>query len=109
MTDRATILNFIIGLNGYTVCTGIDNGDLNNEKIVTVPLDTDETMLVGWITMSARSCRRPPKRIWRSSSRWSPATATRSSTDPGTEEPQRKALLPKQHARSVISGDYDSR
>ena len=38
------------GLNGYTVCTGIDNGDLNNEKIVTVPLDTDETMLVGWVT-----------------------------------------------------------
>ena len=50
VTDRATILNFIIGLNGYTVCTGIDNGDLNNEKIVTVPLDSDETMLVGWIT-----------------------------------------------------------
>ena len=50
VTDRATILNFIIGLNGYTVCTGIDNGDLNNEKIVTVPLDTDETMLVGWVT-----------------------------------------------------------
>ena len=64
VTDRATILNFIIGLNGYTVCTGIemfrklldeaqagDNiGCLNNEKIVTVPLDTDETMLVGWIT-----------------------------------------------------------
>ncbi len=49
MTDRATILNFIIGLNGYTVCTGIDNGDLNNEKIVTVPL-YDQTMLVGWIT-----------------------------------------------------------
>ncbi|NEG69160.1 LysR family transcriptional regulator [Bifidobacterium choloepi] len=50
VTDRATILNYIIGLNGYTVCTGIDNGDLNNEKIVTVPLETDETMLVGWIT-----------------------------------------------------------
>ncbi|KFI76857.1 LysR family transcriptional regulator [Bifidobacterium mongoliense] len=50
VTDRATILNFIIGLNGYTVCTGIDNGDLNNERIVTVPLDSDETMLVGWLT-----------------------------------------------------------
>ena len=50
VTDRATILNFIIGLNGYTVCTGIDNGDLNNEKIVTVPLDSDETMTVGWIS-----------------------------------------------------------
>ena len=50
VTDRATILNFIIGLNGYTVCTGIDNGDLNNEKIVTVPLDSDVTMTVGWIS-----------------------------------------------------------
>ncbi len=49
VTDRATILNFIIGLNGYTVCTGIDNGDLNNEKIVTVPLESEESMLVGWI------------------------------------------------------------
>lgn len=50
VTDRATILNFIIGLNGYTVCTGIDNGEINNERIVTVPLASDETMLVGWIT-----------------------------------------------------------
>ena len=32
------------------MCTGIDNGDLNNEKIMTIPLDTDETMLLGWIT-----------------------------------------------------------
>ncbi|MFT8649371.1 MAG: LysR family transcriptional regulator [Bifidobacterium psychraerophilum] len=50
VTDRATILNFIVGLNGYTVCTGIDNEDLNTEKIVTVPLDSDESMLLGWIT-----------------------------------------------------------
>jgi hypothetical protein len=32
------------------VCTGIDNEDLNTEKIVTVPLDSDESMLLGWIT-----------------------------------------------------------
>ncbi|MBT1166836.1 LysR family transcriptional regulator [Bifidobacterium simiarum] len=50
VTDRATILNFIVGLNGYTVCSGIDNEDLNSDKIVTVPLESDETMLVGWIT-----------------------------------------------------------
>ncbi|KAA8830692.1 LysR family transcriptional regulator [Bifidobacterium tissieri] len=50
VTDRATILNFIVGLNGYTVCSGIDNEDLNSEKIVTVPLESDEKMLVGWIT-----------------------------------------------------------
>ncbi|MCI1984018.1 MAG: LysR family transcriptional regulator [Bifidobacteriaceae bacterium] len=50
VTDRATILNFIVGLNGYTVCSGIDNEDLNSEKIVTVPLESSEQMLVGWIS-----------------------------------------------------------
>lgn len=62
VTDRATILNFIIGLNGYTVCTGIDNGDLNNEKIVTVPLDSDETMLLGWISHSRARLSREAER-----------------------------------------------
>ena len=33
------------------MCTGIDNGDLNNEKIVTVPLDpTERGWVWGWIT-----------------------------------------------------------
>ncbi|MDU6641421.1 MAG: LysR family transcriptional regulator, partial [Alloscardovia omnicolens] len=41
VTDRATILNFIVGLNGYTISSGIDNEDLNTEKIVTIPLDCD--------------------------------------------------------------------
>ncbi len=50
VTDRATNLNFIVGLNGYTISSGIDNEDLNTEKIVTVPLDTQDRMLVGWIT-----------------------------------------------------------
>ncbi|MFD0705005.1 LysR family transcriptional regulator [Alloscardovia venturai] len=50
VTDRATNLNFIVGLNGYTISSGIDNEDLNTEKIVTVPLDTDAKMLIGWIT-----------------------------------------------------------
>ncbi|WP_295907483.1 LysR family transcriptional regulator [uncultured Bifidobacterium sp.] len=52
VSDRATMLNFIVGLNAYTVCTGIDNEDLNNEKIVSVPLESDESMLVGWIVNS---------------------------------------------------------
>ena len=52
VTDRATMLNFIVGLNAYTVCTGIDNEDLNNEKIVSVPLQSDESMLLGWIVNS---------------------------------------------------------
>ncbi len=39
-----------MGLNGYTISSGIDNEDLNTEKIVTIPLDCDDRMLVGWIT-----------------------------------------------------------
>ncbi|WP_026181958.1 LysR family transcriptional regulator [Alloscardovia criceti] len=50
VTDRATNLNFIVGLNGYTISSGIDNEDLNTEKIVTVPLDSKDKMLIGWIT-----------------------------------------------------------
>jgi DNA-binding transcriptional LysR family regulator len=49
VTDRATILNFIVGLNGYTVCSGIDNEDLNTEKITTIPLKSNREMLIGWI------------------------------------------------------------
>ena len=52
VSDRATIFNFIVGLNGYTICTGINNEDLDNEKIIAVPLDSDMTMLLGWIGMS---------------------------------------------------------
>ncbi|MFR9114515.1 MAG: LysR family transcriptional regulator [Bifidobacterium bifidum] len=76
VTDRATILNFIIGLNGYTVCTGIDNGDLNNEKIVTVPLTPTKRCWWAGSPMSAPNCRRPPRRISRSSSPWLPTTVT---------------------------------
>lgn len=49
VSDRATIFNFIVGLNGYTICTGINNEDLDSEKIIAVPLDSPETMLLGWI------------------------------------------------------------
>ena len=77
VTDRATILNFIIGLNGYTVCTGIDNGDLNNEKIVTVPLDTDENDAGGLGSpMSAPKLSKAAETISRSSSPWLPTTVT---------------------------------
>ena len=50
VSDRATLFNLLIGLNGYTICTGVLNSDLNGENIVSVPLETEEKMLVGWIT-----------------------------------------------------------
>lgn len=49
VSDRATLFNLLIGLNGYTICTGVLSRDLNGENIVSVPLETDERMRVGWI------------------------------------------------------------
>jgi DNA-binding transcriptional LysR family regulator len=49
VSDRATLFNLLIGLSGYTICTGVLNGDLNGDNIVSVPLITDEKMRVGWI------------------------------------------------------------
>lgn len=49
VSDRATLFNLLIGLNGYTICTGVLNNNLNSDNIISVPLETDESMLVGWI------------------------------------------------------------
>ncbi|MDR2047271.1 MAG: LysR family transcriptional regulator [Clostridiales bacterium] len=49
VSDRATIFNLMIGLNGYTVSTGIISAELNGGDIVAVPLDVDEKITVGWI------------------------------------------------------------
>lgn len=49
VSDRATIFNLMIGLNGYTISTGVLNADLNGRNIVSVPLQTDESISVGWI------------------------------------------------------------
>lgn len=40
--DRATILNLMVGLNGYTICPGIICEELNGEDYVAVPYEGDE-------------------------------------------------------------------
>jgi DNA-binding transcriptional LysR family regulator len=52
VSDRATIFNLMIGLDGYTISTGIISDDLDPE-IVSVPLDVDERIEIGWIGHSA--------------------------------------------------------
>ena len=52
VSDRATIFNLMIGLNGYTISTGIISDDLDPE-IVAIPLDIDERIEIGWIGHSA--------------------------------------------------------
>lgn len=49
VSDRATLFNLLIGLNGYTICTGVLNSNLNGDNIVSVPLKTNEKINVGWI------------------------------------------------------------
>lgn len=48
--DRATLFNLVIGLNGYTVSTGIISKELNGENIIAKPLQVQEHMRVGTIT-----------------------------------------------------------
>lgn len=47
--DRATMLNLMSGMNGYTLCSGIICGDLNGGSFVSVPLKTNDTMTIGYI------------------------------------------------------------
>jgi len=50
VSDRATIFNLMIGLNGYTISTGIVSADLNGDNITAVPLRVDDSIEVGWIS-----------------------------------------------------------
>jgi len=52
VSDRATLFNLLIGLNGYTICTGVLSSDLNGSSIISVPLESHESITVGWITNS---------------------------------------------------------
>lgn len=53
--DRATMLNLMVGLNGYTLCSGIICSELNGSDYVVVPFEADEEncnsiMEIGYIT-----------------------------------------------------------
>ncbi|WP_020619656.1 LysR family transcriptional regulator [Paenibacillus daejeonensis] len=50
VNDRATLFNLLIGLNGYTISTGVVSSDLNGNEIIAVPLASDEIIHVGWIS-----------------------------------------------------------
>ena len=49
VNDRATLFNLLIGINGYTISTGIISEDLNGPNIIAVPIESEETITVGWI------------------------------------------------------------
>ncbi|MDO5154714.1 MAG: LysR family transcriptional regulator [Eubacteriales bacterium] len=47
--DRATMLNLMTGMDGFTLCSGIICEKLNGDGFVAIPLDTDEKMTIGYI------------------------------------------------------------
>ncbi|NMB44061.1 MAG: LysR family transcriptional regulator [Clostridiales bacterium] len=47
--DRATLLNLMVGLNAYTLCSGIICEDLNGDGYTAIPLNTDDKMTIGFI------------------------------------------------------------
>ena len=47
--DRATFLNLMIGLNGYTLCSGIICEELNGSDYCAIKLKSDEIMTIGYI------------------------------------------------------------
>ncbi len=48
--DRATLLNLMVGLNGYTLCSGIICEELNGSDYRAIPLETDVIMNIYYVT-----------------------------------------------------------
>ena len=54
-TDRATMLNLMIGLNGYTLCSGVISEELNGSDYLAVPFEAEDdtvgsNMVIGYIS-----------------------------------------------------------
>lgn len=51
VSDRATLFNLLIGLNGYTLCSGVISEALNGKDIIALPLAVEEEqMCIGYVT-----------------------------------------------------------
>lgn len=44
VSDRATLFNILIGLNGYTISSGMISSSLDGNNIISISLETDEVM-----------------------------------------------------------------
>lgn len=51
VSDRATLFNLLIGLHGYTLCSGVISEELNGKDIIALPLEVEgEQMCIGYVT-----------------------------------------------------------
>ncbi|MCD5001077.1 LysR family transcriptional regulator [Enterococcus saccharolyticus] len=49
VSDRATIFNLMVGVNGYTISSGVLSKKLNDDKIIAVPLNVPDRMTIGYL------------------------------------------------------------
>jgi len=49
VSDRATMYNLMIGLNSYTISTGVMSAELIGDNFASIPLKVDDLIEVGWI------------------------------------------------------------
>ncbi len=49
ISDRATLMNVLLDTDGYTVGTGIMPSQLNEERIVSIPFESDDFYIIGYI------------------------------------------------------------
>ena len=54
-TDRASLSELIVALNGYTVTSGILVGVTDGTLLTTVPMDTDLELMLGYVTRTGSS------------------------------------------------------
>ncbi|MBO4333339.1 MAG: LysR family transcriptional regulator [Paludibacteraceae bacterium] len=59
--DRATLFNLLIGLNGYTICSGVISQKLNGRNIIAKPLNVSDQMTIGIVTRKGVSLSRYAK------------------------------------------------
>ena len=48
--DRASLFSLLLGLDGYTVSSGVIDEEVNGENIISVPLAEEGLMHIGYIT-----------------------------------------------------------
>ena len=63
--DRATLFNLAVGLDGYTVSSGVISKELNGENIIGKPLLVDEYMRIGTIVRKDVALSGMERCIWK--------------------------------------------
>ncbi|WP_298703468.1 LysR family transcriptional regulator [uncultured Veillonella sp.] len=55
ISDRASVVNLLIGLDGYTISSGIMPSYLQGDVLIAIPLDYDETITIGYVQLKNQS------------------------------------------------------